>query len=65
VRPIFLGRQQAAEALAISDSTLEKLTRQDPTFPKPRKISANRVGWLYREIEAWAEARPPSDIPPP
>lgn len=65
MRPIFLGRQQAAQALAISDSTLEKLTRQEPSFPKPRKISANRVGWLYREIEAWAENRPVSDIAPP
>lgn len=65
MRPIFLGRQQAAQALAISDSTLEKLTRQEPSFPKPRKISANRVGWLYREIEAWAESRPVSDIAPP
>lgn len=65
MKPIFLGRQQAAEVLAISDSTLEKLTRQEPGFPKPRKISANRVGWLYREIEAWAESRPVSDIAPP
>lgn len=65
MRPIFLSRQQAADALAISDSTLEKLVRQEPSFPRPRKISANRVGWLYREMEAWAESRPESDIPPP
>jgi len=34
-------------------------------FPPPRKISSRRVGWLLREVEEWAEARPVSDLLPP
>lgn len=29
----------------------------DPTFPKQIKLSANRVGWLATEINAWIEAK--------
>ncbi len=54
---IYLDRSGAAQALALSESTLEKLVREDETFPKPRRLSANRVGWLRRELDAWAESR--------
>lgn len=27
-------------------------------FPKPRQLSAGRVGWLRSEIDAWSESRP-------
>ncbi len=62
---IYLDRSDAAKALALSESTLEKLVREDDSFPKPRRLSANRVGWLRRELDAWAESRPVSDLPPP
>lgn len=29
----------------------------DPTFPKQIKLSANRVGWLAREVNAWIESK--------
>lgn len=29
----------------------------DSTFPKQIKLSANRVGWLAKEINAWIELK--------
>jgi prophage regulatory protein len=62
---IFFDLPGAAEALSVSESTIQKLTREDPDFPKPRKISKNRVGYLVREIQVFAESRPVSELPPP
>jgi prophage regulatory protein len=55
---------EAALAAGISTSTLERLVRLGQ-FPKPRLLSDRRVGWLTREIEAWAECRPYSCLLPP
>ncbi|WP_268760327.1 helix-turn-helix transcriptional regulator [Caballeronia mineralivorans] len=38
---------------------------RERNFPQPRMLSGRRVGWLLREVEAWAEARPVLDLPPP
>lgn len=62
--PIYVDRQSAASLLSISDSTLEKLVRIGE-FPRPRQLSGQRVGWLYREIMEWAESRPVSELAPP
>lgn len=62
---IYYDKPGVAEALSVSQSTVEKLTRECSDFPKPRQISGRRVGWLVKEVEAWAEKRPVSDLPPP
>lgn len=64
IPPIFLDLATVATVLSVSASTVQALTRAGD-FPAPRKISGNRVGWLWREVMEWAEARPVSDIPPP
>ena len=28
-------------------------------------VSGQRVGWLVREVQEWAESRPASNLPPP
>lgn len=61
---VFLDRHDAAFLLGISESTLEKLVREDDA-PKPRQVSPKRVAWLVRELRDWAEARPVSDGLPP
>lgn len=63
-RPIYADIQTVAAILSISESNVQKLTR-DGSFPKPRQISPNRVGWLIREIDEWAENRPVSESLPP
>lgn len=65
IRPAALEQGDAANFLALSVSTLERLVRQGE-FPKPRQLSGRRVGYLVRELEEWLEARPVSDqLPPP
>ncbi|MGF6347937.1 helix-turn-helix transcriptional regulator [Variovorax sp. W2I14] len=63
-RPLYLDKQAVAEFVSLSETTVEKLVREDE-FPKPRVLSGRRVAWLVREVEEWAEARPVSDLPPP
>jgi len=64
IEPAYLERAQAAEFLAVSESTLEALVRRGE-LPKPRVLSGRRVAWLVRELREWAEARPVSDLAPP
>lgn len=64
-KPIFIDVTGAADMLSVSESTIQKLTREDSTFPKPRLISAKRTGYLLREIEEWGENRPVSNLAPP
>ncbi|MBT2299202.1 AlpA family phage regulatory protein [Variovorax paradoxus] len=63
-RPIYLDKPAVAEFVALSESTVEKLVRENE-FPKPRILSGRRVAWLVREVEEWAESRPVSDLLPP
>lgn len=65
IKPLFLGREDAARFLAISAGTLESLVAAGDA-PKPRKVSnGRRVAWLVEELEAWGRARPQSDLLPP
>lgn len=61
--PLMVERKHAAAALGISESTLESLVAAGD-LPPPRKISKARVGWLWRELQAFAESRPISDHQP-
>ena len=55
---LLLSPKQVCEALSLSRTTLWRLTRRDPEFPKALKISGNRVGYRATEIHAWVESRP-------
>jgi prophage regulatory protein len=61
--PLMVDREQAAAALSIGNSTLEDLVRKGD-LPPPRRISAGRTGWLWRELQEFAETRPISDALP-
>lgn len=65
MKQIYLDLPAVAEVLSLSETTVQKLVREDEQFPKPRMLSGRRVGWLAREIEAWAESRPVSTMLPP
>ncbi len=63
-RPACLDRAGAAAYLSLSESTLEKLTREGG-FPQPRLLSGRRVAWLVRDLDEWLEQRPVSGLLPP
>jgi prophage regulatory protein len=61
--PLVVDRDAAAAALAVSVRTFEAMVARGDA-PKPRKVSAGRVGWLWRELVEFAESRPVSDHRP-
>ena len=63
-RPACLDRAGAAAYLSLSESTVEKLTREGE-FPRPRLLSGRRTAWLVRELDEWLEQRPVSELLPP
>lgn len=60
----FLDLDAVAAAVSLSTGVVQKLVREG-SFPKPRALSARRVGWLVSEVEAWANARPIANMLPP
>lgn len=61
--PAVMPREIAAEYAGLRVSTMEREVQQG-RFPKPRKVTRGRVGWLRTEIDAWAETLPVSDLLP-
>lgn len=64
IKPIYLDLPSVASFVALSETTVQKMIREE-SFPRPRLLAGRRVGWLVRELEEWAEARPVSDQAPP
>jgi len=48
----ILRKQEVLRRIGVSASTLWRMVR-DGWFPRPVRISANRVGWLEAEIDEW------------
>lgn len=64
IQPRFVAKDAAAQLLAMSIKTFERGV-QKGEIPKPRQLSAGRVGWLVSELDEWAQSRPISEILPP
>ncbi len=64
VAPIYVDLPTVAALVSLSEASIQNLVRDD-AFPKSRLLSGRRVGWLLREVNEWAEARPHSSLPPP
>lgn len=64
MKPIYVDLPGVASLVTLATATIQRMVREG-LFPKPRQLSANRVAWLLREVEEWAEERPVSEIAPP
>ncbi|WP_240975717.1 helix-turn-helix transcriptional regulator [Paraburkholderia aromaticivorans] len=64
VRPLFLDLKDVAATVSLSTGGIQALVREG-SFPKPRELSARRVGWLFSEVEQWAISRPVASMLPP
>lgn len=62
--PIFLDRESAAAAMTLSIPTFLAEVKAG-RLPQPRRLSANRVGWLWAELVESAQRLPVSDLLPP
>lgn len=52
----FISEAECHKVTSLSRVTRWRKERAG-TFPKRRKISDNRIGWLESEVRAWVEAR--------
>ena len=50
-----LGWKAAAKLAGVSESTLRR-EMYAGRFPRPRQISAHRIGWPASEVKAWRDA---------
>lgn len=44
---------QACKELSLSEPTMRRYAKADPMFPRKVRLSARRVGYLRRDIEAY------------
>lgn len=49
--------KQLADYLSISESTLKRLVKDDPTFPEKIVINARCVAFRKSDIQAWIQAQ--------
>ena len=49
----LLPVEDGASSLKVGKSTVWRLSRSDPTFPKPIKLSDRITRWLESDLEDW------------
>jgi predicted DNA-binding transcriptional regulator AlpA len=47
--------EQATKEIGLSEPTMRRRAATDPHFPRKIKLSARRVGYLRRDIEAYLD----------
>ncbi len=52
----FIKRSECVALTGLSLTTIWRL-EQAGSFPKRRKLSAGRVGWLHEEVIQWINSR--------
>lgn len=56
--PLLSDVQGVAALLGASPSTVRKLLRDDPSFPRPRALGRRMTRWSRAVVEAWIVSRP-------
>lgn len=54
---MYLSDEQLAARYAVSRGTVWRWHRNDPTFPRPVKLSPGCTRWKLAEVEAWEAAQ--------
>lgn len=53
----FYRLPKMCEMLGLSKSSIWSLSRNNPDFPKPVKLSAQCTAWRADEVQAWIDSR--------
>lgn len=53
----YLTNRQIGERFNVHHLTPRRWVREDPTFPRPVKLSPGCTRWKLSEIEAWEAAK--------
>jgi predicted DNA-binding transcriptional regulator AlpA len=54
----YLSQRGLAKFLGVSVTTIQRLRKDCPDFPKRRAFSYSTKGWLKGEVVEWAQSRP-------
>ncbi len=49
----IIAPEETAKRLAISETTLWRLRRDDPDFPVAVRVGARRIGFREDEVDRW------------
>ncbi|KAB2910277.1 MAG: AlpA family phage regulatory protein [Hyphomicrobiaceae bacterium] len=58
----FLSMKEVCRLTGFSRTHIYRLERAG-AFPRRRKLSLNKIGFLRSEVEAWVHSRPQPDLP--
>ena len=53
----IVRKPEAARITGLSATTLWRLSRKDPTFPKPVRLTPQATGWFESELRLWLQSR--------
>lgn len=53
----YLSDRQLAERYGVTEVTVWRWHRDDPTFPRAVKLSGGTTRWKLPDIEAWEKSR--------
>jgi predicted DNA-binding transcriptional regulator AlpA len=62
-QPRFVSKKELLARVGVTYPTIWKWMRQG-AFPRARKISETKCGWLESEVNEWMLARPPRSYKP-
>ena len=57
--PIFWRIADVGAYLRVSKSTLYRMLKRVPDFPRPYRLSGTVLSWRRAEVEEWAASRVP------
>ena len=53
----LISTKDVAERLNIGRSTVWFYVKEDPTFPRPHRLSPRNVRWDEQEIDQWLKSK--------
>ena len=54
----FYRIKKMCDLLGLGKTTIWELSRHDPDFPKPVKLTSQCTAWRVDEVQAWINSRP-------
>ena len=61
--PVLYRLPDVQRALSLGSTSVKNLVHNDPTFPRPVRLTKRAIAWYRDEVEAWARSRPRVERP--
>lgn len=54
----LLKKTELCEMLSVSEASVDRWLRSDPSFPQPRRIASGTIRWKRSEVRAFLQGLP-------